>query len=576
MRSGTTRNGKGVSEGVEIMIVEDSQVQAVLEEKVEERTPALRAEIAERRQVEGALGESEELYRYMVQTASDAIICFDSCANVIFWNSAAEALFGYSAEEMVGSPLAIVVAERGRGSFVDSLKRLTSSEQESATGRSSEMACVRKDGSEFPAEISCGAWVTSEGMFFTGILRDITRRQLAEEALKRYQVLCEHATEIILFISQDGHILEANNAAICAYGYTREELLSMTLCDLSAGEITPSVATQVAQVDSAAIQFEATHRRKDGSTFPVEVSFQATTIGQEHVLLSIIRDVTKRRRAEEDLKQAQKMLVHSEKMASIGQLAAGVAHEINNPVGFISSNLNTMREYVRSLKKFIEESDETLRMLRTRLDGQIEPVLVGLDQLREKLDLDYVLNDIDNLINESLEGSQRVRRIVQDLKTFSRADDGDMQLVDVNCVLDSALNIVWNQLKYTCTISKDYGRVPEIRCNPNQIGQVFVNLLANAGQAIAGQKQGEIKIRTYADDGAIIVEVGDNGEGIPAQNLAKIFDPFFTTKPVGQGTGLGLSISYSIIQKHGGQIHVDSEVGAGTTFTIKLPTSTTG
>ncbi|MCL5265463.1 MAG: ATP-binding protein [Chloroflexi bacterium] len=244
-------------------------------------------------------------------------------------------------------------------------------------------------------------------------------------------------------------------------------------------------------------------------------------------------------------------------------------------MGFISSNLNTMREYVRSLKEFIEESDETLQTLRTRLDGQIEPMLAGLDQVREKLDLDYVLGDIDNLIKESLEGSQRVRRIVQDLKTFSRADDGDMQLVDVNSVLDSALNIVWNQLKYTCTISKDYGRVPEIRCNPNQIGQVFVNLLANAGQAIARQKQGEIKIRTYADDGAIFVEVGDNGEGIPAQNLVKIFDPFFTTKPVGQGTGLGLSISYSIIQKHGGQINVDSEVDIGTTFTIKLPTSIT-
>lgn len=564
------------------MIVEHSQVQAVLrklnqdlEEKVEERTPGLQAEITERKQVEVALRESEERYRYIVQTASDAIICFDSHATVVFWNSAAEALLGYSSEEMVGSPLAIVVPERDREGFLHMLKHLISTRQESATGVTTETACVKKDGGEFPAEISCGARVTPEGMFFTGILRDITRRQLAEEALKRYQVLCEHATEIILFIHRDGRILEANNAAVCAYGYTRDQLLSMSLCGLSAAEITPLVAAQMARADSAAIQFEATHRRKDGSTFPVEVSSQATTIGQERILLSIIRDVTERRRAEADLKQAQKMLVHSEKMASIGQLAAGVAHEINNPVGFISSNLNTMREYVRSLKEFIEESDETLQTLRTRLDGQIEPMLAGLDQVREKLDLDYVLGDIDNLIKESLEGSQRVRRIVQDLKTFSRADDGDMQLVDVNSVLDSALNIVWNQLKYTCTISKDYGRVPEIRCNPNQICQVFVNLLANAGQAIARQKQGEIKIRTYADDGAIFVEVGDNGEGIPAQNLVKIFDPFFTTKPVGQGTGLGLSISYSIIQKHGGQINVDSEVDIGTTFTIKLPTSIT-
>ncbi|MCL5962392.1 MAG: ATP-binding protein [Chloroflexi bacterium] len=273
----------------------------------------------------------------------------------------------------------------------------------------------------------------------------------------------------------------------------------------------------------------------------------------------------------EELKQTQAMLVHSEKMSSIGQLAAGVAHEINNPMGFISSNLNTLSEYARDLKQYVGKSDEVHQILAGVCNGSAAPVFEELDSLRKTLDIEYVLGDLENLVRESLAGSQRVNKIVHDLKTFSRADDGESQLADINAIMDSALNIVWNQLKYTCTVSKDYGCLPELRCNPNQIGQVFVNILVNASQAIGKDRPGEICIRTRANEKSAFVDIGDNGPGMSEAISNRIFDPFFTTKPVGQGTGLGLSISYNLIEKHRGNIYVKSEVGVGTTFTVELP-----
>jgi two-component system, NtrC family, sensor kinase len=264
------------------------------------------------------------------------------------------------------------------------------------------------------------------------------------------------------------------------------------------------------------------------------------------------------------LEEAHNQLLQSEKMASIGQLAAGVAHEINNPIGYINSNLGTLRGYVDGLLGMLAVYEEAEAEL---CPGSAAPERLAAE--KRKVDLAYLKEDIRALLEESSQGIQRVRRIVQDLKEFSYADRGEWVLADLHRGLDSTLNVVHNELKYKAEVVREYGELPMVRCLPAQLNQVFMNLLVNAAHAIQGQ--GTIRVRTGAAGDEVWVEITDTGAGIPEEIRNKIFDPFFTTKPVGKGTGLGLSISYGIVQKHRGRIEVESQVAQGSTFRVVLP-----
>jgi two-component system, NtrC family, sensor kinase len=264
------------------------------------------------------------------------------------------------------------------------------------------------------------------------------------------------------------------------------------------------------------------------------------------------------------LEDAHSQLLQSEKMASIGQLAAGVAHEINNPIGFVYSNLGTLEKYVQDTLGLIElyeqaESSITDQEVRNRLQAA-----------RKKLDLPFLKTDLLALMAESKDGITRVKIIVQNLKDFSHADASDEWVTSsLHHGLDSTLSIVNNEIKYKANVIKEYGDIPEIKCLPSQLNQVFMNLLVNAAHAIA--ERGTITIRTGREGDEVWVDIADTGKGIPPENLQKIFDPFFTTKPIGKGTGLGLSLAYGIIQKHHGRMEVQSEVGKGSTFRVWLP-----
>ena len=263
------------------------------------------------------------------------------------------------------------------------------------------------------------------------------------------------------------------------------------------------------------------------------------------------------------LKSAQEQALHAEKMASIGQLAAGVAHEINNPIAYVKSNLGALRLTAAQLLNLarIPECENDLRQIvaQERAEDDEDP---GYDN---------IAIDTHDLIMESLEGVDRVCKIVSDLKDFSRQGQIDSwAVVDVQVGLESTLNIVWNEIKYKAHVVKSYGELPLIECIPSQLNQVFMNLLVNAAQSIEG-KDGIITISTECVDDQVIISIGDNGAGIPEAVLPKIFDPFFTTKEVGRGTGLGLAISYGIMQKHHGSIEVTSVAGEGTLFLLKLP-----
>ena len=265
------------------------------------------------------------------------------------------------------------------------------------------------------------------------------------------------------------------------------------------------------------------------------------------------------------LSDAQSKLIQSEKLASIGQLAAGVAHEINNPIGFIFSNFGTLEQYLEDLFQMLDAYEQAEASVS---DGAS---LARIRSLKADLDIDYLKEDIPNLMRESRDGIQRVRKIVQDLKDFSRVDARqEWESVDLHAGIDSTLNIVNNEIKYKADVVKHYGALPEIQCLPSELNQVFMNLLVNAAHAITAER-GTITISTGVDGPNVWVEVADTGAGIAQENLKRIFGPFFTSKPVGKGTGLGLSLSYGIVQKHSGRMEVHSELGVGTRFRITLP-----
>lgn len=292
-------------------------------------------------------------------------------------------------------------------------------------------------------------------------------------------------------------------------------------------------------------------------------------------------EISERKLAEErlgkaytELKNAQAQMVQQEKMASIGQLSAGVAHEINNPMGFIISNLSSLKGYTGKIITFMKEQDETVLELAKAWgdEGGNEKITALFQKLRatkHSQKIDYIMEDTKDLIQETQEGADRVRKIVQDLKGFARVTIDDIMVADINAGLESTINIIWNELKYKTKLEKDFGDLPLIKCNMGQLNQVFMNLLLNAAQAIA--IQGEISIKTWEENDSIFVAIADTGCGMPPEVINRIFEPFFTTKEVGKGTGLGLSISYEIIKKHGGVIKVDSRIGEGTTFTVKIP-----
>lgn len=272
--------------------------------------------------------------------------------------------------------------------------------------------------------------------------------------------------------------------------------------------------------------------------------------------------------AYKQLKVTQTQLLQSEKMASIGQLAAGVAHEINNPIGYVHSNLGTLQTYTNGLISLIDAYEK----LSLSLPENLRSLSATADETAQRVDYSFLRQDLPELLRESREGIERVKKIVLDLRDFSRSGQSDVEewvRFDLHKGLESTLNIVWSELKYKATVTRRFGQIPVVECMPSQLNQVFLNLLVNAGQAIA--EQGEINISTRYEGNEVCVSISDTGSGIAEADLPRIFDPFFTTKAVGQGTGLGLALSYSIIRKHHGRIEVSSVKGMGTTFSVYLP-----
>jgi len=387
---------------------------------------------------------------------------------------------------------------------------------------------------------------------------------------KSLLALSELIDEGLVLFRADGRLLLANSAA-------RGHLCNAEVFDDCA------LGERLAQwLPSDALSQARSHGRWSGS-LPTEehvvlahLYFHAD--GDDGNFLVLIQGIEGQQDYEQELQQrhaelrqaylrlngAQEKLLQSEKMASIGQLAAGVAHEINNPIGYVHSNLGSLQEYLRSLFTLIEAYERALRA------PDPKALIPEIDDIRNRFDIDFISRDLPQLMAESREGIERVTRIVRDLKDFSYSGrEESWKLVDLHSGLESTINIIWNELKYKVTLDRHYGNLPLVECLPSELNQVYMNLLLNAGQAIG--ERGTIVVSTGQDGEEVWIEFKDSGAGIPADLLQRIFDPFFTTKPVGSGTGLGLSISYGIINKHHGRIDVTSTVGEGSSFRIVIP-----
>ena len=435
-------------------------------------------------------------------------------------------------------------------------------------------------------------------------------QQVIASSRDKLKVILDSMNEEIISVDRTLSVVSVNRAFVRRYAVRFKDVVGQTLTSIGSGIDGQSDSKKIIKtiksvfITGEELSEDAFSRDKGGDWQYKELNYLPVKGSHNEVLQVVIvcRDVTEQRRKTMEvnelnrklkdafievnikkqalektmaqLKQTQSQILQAEKMASIGQLAAGVAHEINNPIGFVSSNLKTLTDYqndinqlVAAYRKFIVDIGDS--PAEGKLPVAVVEEIERIKALEMEMDIDFVQEDIQDLIDDCREGTERIKKIVIDLKDFAHPGEDKLQATNINKGLESTLNVVKNELKYKATVTTELGDLPEVYCYPQQLNQVFMNILINAAQAI--EKQGEIKILTQHVDGFVEIRISDTGSGISEENIHKIFEPFFTTKDVGKGTGLGMNIAYNIIKKHNGIIDVESDIGKGTAFTIKLP-----
>jgi PAS domain S-box-containing protein len=386
------------------------------------------------------------------------------------------------------------------------------------------------------------------------------------------QNIIQNLNSALLVVDLDGEIVFSNPPAEEILGESAEALRGRPIWSWFAG--IPRDEIHVARTLETGERFkgfESTLTRADGTAVPIGISSAPVSdaAGNKLGAVAVFSDLT-------EIKLLQRKVLQTEKMASIGQLAAGVAHEINNPMGFIHANLFQMTEYMTDLRRVWDRVTALQEAVASGDLVDIQRNSGDLAAASKELDIDFVLSDLAKAIRESQEGSERIRHIVNDLRNFSHSDSEHPVLADVNQHLESTASIVWPMMKHLVVLEKEYQDLPRVYCYPNQLQQVFMNLLVNAYQAVEERiggsgDTGTIWLRTEPRAGGAAILVKDTGVGIAAENLDRIFDPFFTTKKVGMGTGLGLSTCFNIVERHGGSLVAESQPGVETVFTVWLP-----
>jgi PAS domain S-box-containing protein len=606
-----------------------------------------------------ALRESEAKFRSVMESAIDAIISGDAEGRIRSWNSAATELFQFTETEVIGQPIELIIPERYRESHEQGIRRVSSGGPSHVIGKTVELAAIRKDETEFPVELSLATWFLDDKRYYTGIIRDISERKQAEQ---KFRSVTESAIDAIISADHSGEIISWNKAATRILGYAEEEAVGQRLeliipdrfHDAHRNGMARFTATGEGHVIGTTVELFA--RTKSGVEVPIELSLSTWTVREERYYTGIIRDIGERKRAEDALRkseqalrekteelekkneeledtlsrldEAHNQLIIQEKMASLGKLSAGMAHELNNPAAA------AQRGAAQLQAMFSEWQSIQLKMGEQKLDPMHLAKLVELDQIaRERarkpadlnalarsdqevildrwlqargientwelvpalVSLGYGEGDLEALaktfpaepfslvinwlrcthaiysvVAEIGLGTGRISEIVKALKTYTYMDQAPVQSVDVREGLDNTLIILHNKLKKGINVVREYAEdLPVIQAYASELNQVWTNIIDNAIDAMDGK--GTLIVRARKESPWVVVEIEDDGHGIPKEIQSKIFDPFFTTKGPGQGTGLGLNISRNlVVQKHQGQITVSSKPGS-TCFTVRLP-----
>ena len=606
-----------------------------------------------------ALRESEAKFQSVMESAIDAIISADAEGKTLSWNKAATSMFGHTEAEVLGKSIEIIIPERFRTAHAEGIKRVSSGGATHAIGKTVELAAICKSGDEIPVELSLATWFLDEKRYYTGIIRDIGERKQAEQ---KFRSVTESAIDAIISANNKGEIISWNQAATKILGFSEEEAVGQWVEIIiperfhKAHRNGMDRFSKTGEAHAIGKTVELAARNKSGDEIPIELSLSTWMVRNERYYTGIIRDIGERKRAEEALRQSEKELrrkslemkeknqeleatlkqinemhnqmIIQEKMASLGKLSAGMAHELNNPASaaqrsaaHLQSILLKLQEVLarigsipfeeRQIKTFAvldvlarERShepvelnvltrtereialEEWLRGQGCRDHGEVVPALVNVGFVKEDLDelmkpftgeqVPVVIRwfglklTIYSLVEEIGLATGRIVTLVKALKTYTYMDQAPVQSIDLRKELDNTLIILRSKLKKGVEVVREYAEdLPAIEAYASELNQVWTNLIDNGIDAMEGS--GTLIIRAKREDPWLVVEIEDSGPGIPPEHLPKIFDPFFTTKPPGEGTGLGLNISRNlIVKKHHGEMSVKSKPGS-TCFTVHLP-----
>ncbi|MCD8486887.1 MAG: PAS domain S-box protein [Desertifilum sp.] len=585
--------------------------------QLEEANRQLAAEVRERQAIERELLSSQTRLAGILDIADDAIVSIDESQTIILFNQGAEKIFGYPAQEILGQSLEVLLPLRTTPNHARHVANFKGNSR--CMGDRATVAGRRRDGTEFPAEASISRLETPEGVVFTVILRDVSDRLRVEQALRqserRFRTIFEEAGIAIALTDLAGLTIEANPALESFLGYNSEQLQHRCLNDYA---IASDLASEAPLYETLLhqqcdrYQIEKRYRHANGQILwgRSTVSLVRGQDTQSQFAICMIENITECKQAElalrlsesqlrqqaqqleqtiQKLQHTQTQLIHTERMSSLGQVVAGMAHEINNPINFISGNIVHAYNYARELLELVKIYQLTYPLATPQIQSQIESI-----------DLDFIAEDLPRLLSSMKIGTDRIQQIVVSLRNFSRLDEAAVKAVDLHEGIENTLLILQHRFKSQSPTSaiqviKNYGNLPLVECYASQLNQVFMNLISNSidslrekSALLVAQQQAtletksveihypfspEISITTeVTSENQVAIRISDNGVGIGSEIKKQLFDPFFTTKPIGSGTGLGLSISYQIvIERHGGTLECFSELGKGAEFVIQIP-----